>query len=58
MLRKLVRFCDFLDCVVLKCLLEGFVVGVFSLLAIVAAGMEGMCAHHCKLFRERMGRRS
>ncbi|MDR3143958.1 MAG: hypothetical protein LBT64_00465 [Puniceicoccales bacterium] len=53
MLRKLVKFCDFVDRVLLKCLLEGLILSAFSLLGMLAAGMDGICASRAKVFMER-----
>jgi hypothetical protein len=56
MLASLVKFCDFLDRVVVKCLMEGLLVGVFSFLAMLAACIDGVCtycSHNVKLVKEK-----
>jgi hypothetical protein len=50
-LRKIIKFCDFTDRVIIKCLLEGICVGMFSFLAMLAAYISGMCRYNIKLFR-------
>ncbi|MDR1890734.1 MAG: hypothetical protein LBQ23_00920 [Puniceicoccales bacterium] len=53
MLKKIIKFCDFTDRVIIKCLLEGICVGIFSFLAMSAAYISGMCKYNIKLFRTR-----
>ncbi|MDR1414110.1 MAG: hypothetical protein LBI56_04220 [Puniceicoccales bacterium] len=55
MLRNIVRFCDFVDRVLLRCLLEGIFVGIFSFLAMLAAWAGGGCANGIKIFRKKYG---
>ncbi|MDR1528041.1 MAG: hypothetical protein LBS22_00410 [Puniceicoccales bacterium] len=50
-LKKIIRFCDFTDRVIIKCLLEGICVGIFSFLAMSAAYISCMCKYNIKLFR-------
>jgi hypothetical protein len=50
-LRKIIKFCDFTDRVIVKCLLEGICVGIFSFLAMLAAYVSGVCKYNIKLFR-------
>ncbi|MDR1433263.1 MAG: hypothetical protein LBI61_02920 [Puniceicoccales bacterium] len=53
MVKKIIRACDFVDRVIVRCLLEGISVGVFSFLAMLAACIEGICAYNAKLIRGR-----
>jgi hypothetical protein len=50
-LKKIIKFCDFTDRVIIKCLLEGICVGIFSFLAMSAAYISGACKYNVKLFR-------
>ncbi|MDR2777135.1 MAG: hypothetical protein LBB17_03815 [Puniceicoccales bacterium] len=52
-LKKIIRFCDLTDRVIVKCLLEGICVGIFAFLAMLAAYISGACKYNIKLFRMR-----
>lgn len=52
-LKKIVKFCDFTDRVIIKWLLECICVGIFSFLAMLAAYVSSMCKYNVKLFRTR-----
>ena len=53
MIKKIIGFCDFLDRVIIRCLLEGISIGIFSFLAMLAACIEGICAHNVKSIEEK-----
>ncbi|MDR1401646.1 MAG: hypothetical protein LBI81_01645 [Puniceicoccales bacterium] len=40
---------------ILRCLLEGIFLGIFSFLVMLAAWAGGACSHRIKLLRERHG---
>jgi hypothetical protein len=47
---KIVIFFDFLDRVVVKCLVEGVILGIFASLAMLFAGVDGLCSYHWDRF--------
>jgi hypothetical protein len=49
----IVKVFDFADRVLIKCLLEGVFVGIFSFLAMLAASIDGICATVARLSREK-----
>jgi hypothetical protein len=50
MLKKIIKFCDFTDRVIIKYLLEDLCVGIFSFPAMSAAYRSDMCNYYIKLF--------
>jgi hypothetical protein len=55
MLGKISKLCDCVDRVVIKWFGEGLWVGIFSLMAMLAASVGGMCMYGVKLFRDKYG---
>ncbi|MDR2737359.1 MAG: hypothetical protein LBB18_00240 [Puniceicoccales bacterium] len=56
MFTALVKFCDFVDRVMIKCLVEGVFVGMFSLPAMFAACIDGICtycSHNAKFLKRK-----
>jgi hypothetical protein len=50
--KKIIKFCDFIDRVIIKCFLECVFVGIFSFLAMLAASTDGMCVYKIKKKRD------
>jgi hypothetical protein len=53
MFGAVIKFCDFIDRVAIKCLIEGVAIGLFASLALLAAAVDGALEQGIKLLRER-----